>query len=229
MVEFTVETRSELKNKFISALSSGLSVTEACSALRVTPVVINELRRHDSEFDKTIDAILMRIAPSASVEARLNKLFERGEADSSRYVKKITSDKVAKEICERIVDALSRGLTFEQACIYVSISPIEIREYAENNAWFFEALNEAEMRFSMFLIDKIMRSATNNWKAAAWLLERKFPEKFGVTKPLDIAKRAAIEKTTQIKDKKQMRGKVSVIEVESMTDEELKKALESAK
>lgn len=227
--EISKETRSEVKRRIIEAVSSGLKVSEALEVLNITTNQFLEYKRTDPEFAETIAALTARILPTEATESRLKRLFERGEGDASRYVKTINTQKEAAEIAEKMGDALSRGLTFEQACIYVSVSPIEVRKYAESHPEFFTALNESEMQFSMYLIDKIMRHAGDNWKAAAWLLERKYPEKWGETKSVDVKQRAAIEKTTQIRDQSQMTGAVMTIDIEKMSDEDLKKALEASK
>lgn len=227
--EISKETRSEAKRRIIEAVSSGLKVSEALEVLNITTNQFVDYKKTDPEFAETIAALTARILPTEATESRLKRLFERGEGDASRYVKTISTPKEAAEIAEKMGDALSRGLTFEQACIYVSVSPIEVRRYAESHPEFFTALNESEMQFSMYLIDKIMRHAGDNWKAAAWLLERKYPEKWGETKSVDVKQRAAIEKTTQIRDQSQMTGAVMTIDIEKMSDEDLKRALEASK
>lgn len=227
-MDIKTETNAGVKRRILDDLSHGLSLKESLAALKLSPHQFNSLKESDSEFADNIRALQSRILPNDFAEAKLKRLFERGEADAERYVETITS-KTAMQIAEKMGDALSRGLTFEQACIYVSVSPVEIRKYAEKNPAFFKALNEAEMRFSMFLIDKIMRGAQEDWKAAAWLLERKYPEKWSDVKRVDIKQRAAIEKTTQIKSQKQMRGHGATIDVEKMSDDELRKALESSR
>lgn len=227
--EISKETRAEMKLRIIEAVSSGLKVSEALEVLNLTQAQLLEFKRADPEFAETIAALTSRILPTEATESRLKRLFERGEGDASRYVRSIKGPKDAADIAEKMGDALSRGLTFEQACIYVSVSPIEIRKYAESHPDFFTLINESEMRFSMYLIDKIMRHAGENWKAAAWLLERKYPEKWGETKSVDVKQRAAIEKTTQIRDQSQMTGAVMTIDIEKMSDEDLKRALEASK
>lgn len=227
-MDIKTETNAGVKRRILDDLSHGLSLKESLAALKLSLNQLNSFKEADPEFADNIRALQSRILPNDFAEAKLKRLFERGEADAERYVETITS-KTAMQIAEKMGDALSRGLTFEQACIYVSVSPVDIRKYAEKNPAFFKALNEAEMRFSMFLIDKIMRASQEDWKAASWLLERKYPEKWSDVKRVDIKQRAAIEKTTQIKSQKQMRGNSVTIDIEKMSDDELRKALESSR
>jgi len=227
-MDVQLEINASLKRKILDDLTHGIQIKDILISLNMKYSQFLSMRENDSEFNANVKAIQSRILPNDLAESKLKRLFERGEGDSERYVESI-NDKTALGIAEKMGDALSRGLTFEQACIYVSVSPVEIRKYAEKNPNFFKALNEAEMRFSMYLIDKIMRHAQEDWKAASWLLERKYPEKWSDVKRVDIKQRAAIEKTTQIKNQKQMKGSVTTVEVEKMTDDELRKALESAR
>jgi hypothetical protein len=226
-MEIKTESNANLKRRILDDLANGTMLKETLANLKVSQDTFVSFR-DDPEFDTSIRAIQSRILPNDFAEAKLKRLFERGEADSERYVEKITPT-TAMQIAEKMGDALSRGLTYEQACIYVSVSPLDIRKYAEKNPDFFKALNEAEMRFSLFLIDKIMRHAQDDWKAASWLLERKYPEKWSDVKRVDIKQRAAIEKTTQIRDQKQMKGKITTVDVQKMSDEELRKMLESSR
>lgn len=221
------ESNASLKRKILDDLTSGSTIREVIKELNISETTLNSFRS-DPEFDTSIRALQSRILPNDFAEAKLKRLFERGESDSGRYVEKIDS-KSSMNIAEQMGEALSRGLTFEQACIYVSVSPVDIRTFAEKNPSFFKALNEAEMRFSMYLIDKIMRAAQDDWKAASWLLERKYPEKWSDVKRVDIKQRAAIEKTTQIREQKHMRGNKATIDVQKMSDEELRKMLESSR
>lgn len=213
-------------DKIAERFTVGETISSILDSLGVDKDKFNDLKETYPEFAEHMNALSSRALPTEAVEIKLRKLFERGEGDVHRYVEKIT-EKTATTIAEKMGDALSRGLTFEQACIYVSVNPLDIRKYAEKNPDFFKQINEAEIRFSMYLIDKIMGHARDNWKAAAWLLERKYPEKWAEVKSVDINKRAAIEKTTQIRD--QAHIDKPTIDVTKMSDEDLQKALQKAR
>jgi len=215
-----------LMEKIVDRYIQGDTIRSIVESLDIDEEKYKELRHSYPDFASHIDSISSRALPTEAVEIKLRKLFERGEGDVHRYVDKVT-DKTAATIAEKMGDALSRGLTFEQACIYVSVNPIDIRKYAEKNPDFFRQINEAEIRFSMYLIDKIMGHARDNWKAAAWLLERKYPEKWAEVKTVDISKRAAIEKTTQVRDSSHLDK--PTIDVTKMSDDELQKALQQAR
>ena len=215
-----------LMEKIAERYAVGETIGDILESLGIDRDKYIDLRNSYPEFSEHMASLDSRALPTEAVEIKLRKLFERGEGDVHRYVDKVT-DKTAAQIAEKMGDALSRGLTFEQACIFVSVNPIDIRKYAEKNPDFFRQINEAEIKFSMYLIDKIMGHARDNWKAAAWLLERKYPEKWAEVKSVDINKRAAIEKTTQVRDSSHLDK--PTIDVTKMSDDELQKALQQAR
>lgn len=88
--------------------------------------------------------------------------------------------------------ALSNGMFIEEACIHAGISrgtyyrwldlgeQHDVEERSSEYRDFFldikQALAKSEMR-SLTIINEAQESG--NWRAAAWLLERRFPEKWG--------------------------------------------------
>jgi hypothetical protein len=50
---------------------------------------------------------------------------------------------------------------------------------------FVYALEEAEATVEVRLVDTISRASAKDWRAAAWLLARKFPDRWGVREPSD--------------------------------------------
>lgn len=119
--------------------------------------------------------------------------------------------KLTPETQERLVQAISVGSTYEHACLYAGI------DYSTFAAWmasaadgdkrfieFSEAIKQAEGRALVkwqALIDKAAQEGT--WQAAAWKLERRYPQDYGRT-----------VQDHNIKAK---------IDITSMSDEELEK------
>jgi AcrR family transcriptional regulator len=81
---------------------------------------------------------------------------------------------------KRLVDAVALGATNELACYYAGISHETFYQWLRNKPDFFEAIKEAEARGAVSRLAKIEKAASDgNWQAAAWLLERRYPQWYG--------------------------------------------------
>lgn len=109
--------------------------------------------------------------------------------------------KLTPETQKKIVDAIKMGATYELAAQYGGIhydtfnnwmkrgvAEIEHRdkprtkEHEEETPYieFFEAIKQAEGDAAVLWLAKIEKSATEgNWQAAAWKLERRYPDTYG--------------------------------------------------
>lgn len=96
--------------------------------------------------------------------------------------------KLDKRRRQRVVEAVSAGLTREQQAAYAGCARSTLQDaIARGRAdsrgiwhdWVAE-LEEAEARAIVANIALIQRSARDGtWQAAAWLLERRYPQQFG--------------------------------------------------
>ena len=55
------------------------------------------------------------------------------------------------------------------------------------NPEFFEDLRKAELAAQIVPLHALRKAASNNWRAAAWLLERTQPNAFGPRRPLHFS------------------------------------------
>ncbi len=95
--------------------------------------------------------------------------------------------KLTPEVHDKIVTAIRAGNYIETASAYAGISKPSLYAwlkrgaaeasgpYHDFSAAVEKALAEAEMRD----VDVITQAAAANWQAAAWRLERKFPDRWG--------------------------------------------------
>lgn len=96
--------------------------------------------------------------------------------------------KLTPETQNKIVQALTLGATYEHAANFAGIS------YETFNNWmkrgeaassgkflqFFEAVKKAEGNATVGWLAKIEKAANDgNWQAAAWKLERRYPNDYG--------------------------------------------------
>jgi len=65
------------------------------------------------------------------------------------------------------------------------VKPEEVPEADRPFVEFVYALEEAEANVEVTLVGIIRTASLKDWKAAAWLLARKFPDRWGVREPSD--------------------------------------------
>ncbi len=99
--------------------------------------------------------------------------------------------KLSEPVVNRLCEAIRKGATYERACDYAGIS------YSTFNGWiqqaetaksgqflkFLEAIRTAEGEAAKRWLDIIDAAALNdgNWKAAAWMLSRRYPKDYGTS------------------------------------------------
>ncbi len=95
--------------------------------------------------------------------------------------------KLTPETTKKLTDAIRQGATYEHACNYAGIhygTFCEWRTLGESGrkvySEFSDAIKKAEGDATIKWLAIIDRSATGgNWQAAAWKLERRYPEDYG--------------------------------------------------
>lgn len=90
--------------------------------------------------------------------------------------------KLTPEVQQRICDALGVGATYEHAAAFGGIAYETLNEWRKSKPQFSEALKDAEGRAAVALLAKIQKAAgQGTWQAAAWILERRYPQLYGRT------------------------------------------------
>lgn len=137
------------------------------------------------------------------------------------------------EIQKKIVDAIKMGNYIETAASYAGVHKSTLYDWMKRGARYEEgksdpgdiifanfsdaierAMTEAEMRDVLL----IGNAAKKNWQAAAWRLERKFPDKWGRKDRVNLEHSGALE----------VNGSLDV-RLNHMTDEEVEAALKKLK
>ncbi len=80
-----------------------------------------------------------------------------------------------REVCALV----STGCGIVRAAKYVGCNPSTIRREALRNVDFHDLLRQAELSAELEPLRLLRQKATTHWRAAAWLLERTNPERFG--------------------------------------------------
>ena len=97
--------------------------------------------------------------------------------------------KLEDDIQQRLVTAIERGLSIEDACVYAGITKKtyynwinkntdEIKDEAERKKFlqFLQSLKKAQSECQMYCLDFLMKD--KSWQSKAWVLERRFPDRW---------------------------------------------------
>jgi len=99
---------------------------------------------------------------------------------------KYNNHKFTKENVDAIVDALCSGLPIKTSCGLIGIDESTFYNWKKNNPGFKEAVEATRAVYESNLIDLIRSNAPSDWRAAAWLLERRHPESWSLKKDISI-------------------------------------------
>jgi len=99
-----------------------------------------------------------------------------------------------ESVWQRLNQAISVGAYIEDACIFAGISSRQFRrwrELAEQGiepyAERWEEINKSESQSIVRNLFNIQNASNNGtWQASAWLLERKYPEKYGRKETVNV-------------------------------------------
>lgn len=96
--------------------------------------------------------------------------------------------KLTKDIQEKLVSAIAHGNYHEVACFLVGIGSSTfyswMKKGEEENSKriyrdFVEAIKKAEAIAEAQRLQVISKASHENWQAAAWYLERRYPDRWG--------------------------------------------------
>jgi transposase len=86
------------------------------------------------------------------------------------------------EAMTRVVEATRKGLTRKVAARAAGVAPSTLYKELRENAEFSQQVKNAQADGEECLVDLIREHAAATWQAAAWLLERRYPDRYGPPK-----------------------------------------------
>jgi hypothetical protein len=84
---------------------------------------------------------------------------------------------------QTLMALLKGGLPRRAAANYLGISPATIAERMARDPLFAADVRQAEMFCQIRLLELMLRHSERSWRAAAWLLERLYPERYAKREP----------------------------------------------
>lgn len=92
--------------------------------------------------------------------------------------------KYTPDTVDRIIAAVRRGMSDLDACIIADICQDTFYTWLKERAEFSEAISRARADWKDSLVKKVEAHGEKDWRALAFLLERKCPQEFGAIQRL---------------------------------------------
>lgn len=89
-------------------------------------------------------------------------------------------------VVDALIEALASGLTITAACGLVGIDRTTFYKWKQNYPEFKQAVDGARPIIESNMLELIKDQAPTDWRAAAWILERRFPEDFSLKREVDL-------------------------------------------
>lgn len=90
--------------------------------------------------------------------------------------------KYTPDTVKRITDAIGMGATYEIAAAFGGIHVATFYDWINKKSEFSDSVKRAEGVAAVGWLAKIEKAANDgNWQAAAWKLERRYPQQYGRT------------------------------------------------
>jgi len=97
--------------------------------------------------------------------------------------------KLTPEMKEDIRKKLELGLNYKDVCMGVGISEETFNTWRKTKPEFSELVDKANAKVKEISLASIRRGEVRDWRAAAWRLERRFPEEYKEKKELEVNER----------------------------------------
>ena len=98
-------------------------------------------------------------------------------------------DMVHSGVMDELVKLVGNGMKVKDACEYLGITYAQYYAFTRDNYHMRVKVNNAKMKFKLHHIANVSQAGGRDWKASAWILERKFPDEYGKNINININKK----------------------------------------
>lgn len=95
------------------------------------------------------------------------------------------------ENIKAIIAAVSQGLVPKRAAMAVGVNPVTMRNHLRRDRDFATAIKRAEAEAESGLWSRLMLHTEKQWTAIAWMLERRWPERYAKREHIEVGDSAA--------------------------------------
>lgn len=113
------------------------------------------------------------------------------------------------EKIEAILKTVRLGLHPDRAAQAHGVAPETLRSHRKRHPQFATAIKEAEAAAEQGFLGRILRHTENQWTAAAWMLERRWPDRWAKREPklnVQVAQQQAIQVGPPMPEPEQLRN-----------------------
>lgn len=96
-------------------------------------------------------------------------------------------------VTDVVLNYVRSGLFVEQACLAAGVGVTTFRTWRREDQSLSAALKKAEAEFERTHIQNITTHAAKDWKASAWMLERKYPQRYAKREAPEVKVRQTVE------------------------------------
>lgn len=96
-------------------------------------------------------------------------------------------------VTDVVLNYVRSGLFIQQACLAAGVSMRTFQEWRQKDPRLSASLKKAEAEFERTHIQNITTHAAKDWKASAWMLERKYPQRYAKREAPEVKVRQSVE------------------------------------
>ena len=121
-------------------------------------------------------------------------------AGKAKKPRKKQTTRSQKAIKEEILENIKTGMTIEAAALLAGVARSTYYNYREKDPKFAEAADQASRFAEAVFLERIKQAAMDrvDWKAWAWILEKRFPDDYGKRQELQVNTTSASDGTAEV-------------------------------
>ena len=121
-------------------------------------------------------------------------------AGKAKKPRKKQTTRSQKAIKEEILENIKTGMTIEAAALLAGVARSTYYNYREKDPKFAEAADQASRFAEAVFLERIKQAAMDrvDWKAWAWILEKRFPDDYGKRQELQVNTTASSDGTAEV-------------------------------